>query len=65
MASARDVTATFVVHRSDRRRLGKVVDRIDAGTEILVDRVVSLDSLAEAFADQEAGHARGKILLTI
>lgn len=64
-AKAHNVTAIFVVHTSDADRLKKVVDRVDAaGTEVLIDRTVSLDSLDEAFARQGSGRARGKILLT-
>ena len=65
LAKAHNVTATFVFHTSDASRLKKVVDRADAGTKILVDRTVPLDSLAEAFAHQGSGHARGKILFAI
>lgn len=64
-ASAYDVKTAFNVHTSDANRLKKVVDRVDAaGTEVLIDRVLPLDSLDEAFARQGSGRARGKILLT-
>ena len=64
-ASAYDVKTAFNVHTSDADRLKKVVDLIDAaGTEVLIDRTVPLDSLDEAFARQGSGHARGKILIT-
>ena len=65
LAKAHDVTGTFFPHMSDASRLAKVVERIDAGTKILVDRTVPLRSLGDAFAHQASGHARGKILLTI
>ncbi len=64
-ARAHNRTAKFVALESDAARLKKVVDRVDAaGTEVLVDRIVPLDSLEEAFARQGSGHARGKILIT-
>ena len=64
-AGAYDVKTAFNVHLSDADRLKKVVGRVDAaGTEVLIDRVVPLDSLEEAFARQGSGRARGKILLT-
>lgn len=64
-ASAYDVKTAFNVHLSDAARLKKVVERVDAaGTEVLIDRTVPLDSLDEAFARQGSGRARGKILLT-
>lgn len=62
-AGAYDVKTAYVVHMSDADRLKKVVERVDAGMEVLVDRVVPLDSLEEAFARQGSGRARGKILL--
>lgn len=65
LARAYNVTATFVYHMSDAGRLRKVVDGIDAGTKVLVDRTVPLDALDGAFAHQGSGRARGKILLTI
>ncbi len=64
-AGAYDVKTAFNVHISDAARLEKVVERVDAaGTEVLIDRTVPLDSLDEAFARQGSGRARGKILLT-
>lgn len=60
----RDITATFLNHASDAGRLRTVVEQVDDGTEVLVDRKVPLDRLEAAFAHQAAGHARGKILVT-
>lgn len=65
LAKAHDVTGTFFPHMSDASRLAKVVECIDAGTKILVDRTVALDTLEEAFARQASGRARGKILLVL
>ena len=64
LAKAHDVTGTFFPHMSDAGRLAKVVERIDAGTKILVDRTVTLNTLDDAFAHQASGRARGKILVT-
>ena len=64
-ASAHDAKTALVLHASDADRLRKVIERVDAaGTEVLVDRTLPLDSLDEAFARQGSGRARGKILLT-
>lgn len=65
LAKAHDVTGTFFPHMSDAGRLAKVVERVDAGTKILIDRTLPLNSLGEAFARQASGHARGKILLVV
>lgn len=63
-AKAHGVKTAYVFHTSDAARLKKVVDRVDAaGTEVLVDRTVLLDSLDEAFARQGSGRAHGKILI--
>ena len=64
LANAHGVTGVFFPHMSDARRLAKVVERIDAGAKILVDRIVALSSIEEAFERQASGRARGKILLT-
>lgn len=59
-----DIGTVFVVHMSDTERLAKVIERVHtAGTKVLVDRTVPLDSLEEAFARQGSGRARGKIIL--
>ncbi len=65
LTNAHHVAATFVFHSSDADRLRKVVDSVDAGTRILIDRTVALPTLNEAFAHQASGHARGKIILTM
>lgn len=65
LAVGRDATVLGVFHVSDASLLEKVVDRVEHGTKILIDRIVTLDSLDEAFARQESGHARGKIILTM
>ena len=65
LANAHHVAATFVLHSSDAGRRRKVVDSVDAGARILVDRVVALATLSKAFAYQAAGRARGKIILTM
>lgn len=64
LAKAHKVTASFVFHSSDADRLAKVVERVNGGTEVLVDRTTPLDQLDEAWARQASGRARGKILLT-
>lgn len=63
LPKAHGVKATFFPHMSDASRLAKVVESIDSGAKILVDRTVPLASLGEAFAHQGSGHARGKIIL--
>ena len=64
LANAHGVTGVFFPHMSDARRLAKVVERIDAGAKILVDRIVALSSIEDAFERQASGRARGKILVT-
>lgn len=65
LAKAHNVTATFVFHMSDGKRLGKVVEAIDASAlKILIDRQVPLSDLAGAFEHQASGRARGKIIVT-
>ena len=54
-----------IFHQSDAALLKKVVDRVDAGAKVLVDRSVSLSALEEAFDRQDSGRAHGKILLTM
>lgn len=62
-ASARGMRAEFVVHTSDAKRLAMVVREVDAGLEVLVDRVVPFSEAAEALAVVAAGHAKGKIII--
>ncbi len=66
LAKAHGVGASFVFHQSDAARLTKVLDLIDAGTlKVLVDRVVPIDAVGDAFAYQASGRARGKIIVTL
>jgi NADPH:quinone reductase-like Zn-dependent oxidoreductase len=65
LAEARNVTATFVFHTSDGRRLEKIGQAIDAGgLKVLIDRKVTLPDLSDAFQHQGSGRARGKIVVT-
>ena len=66
LAKAPRVSASFGFHHSDASRLGKVRAMADAGTlTVLVDRVAPLDGLADAFAHQASGRARGKIIVKL
>ena len=66
LAKAHGVGASFVFHQSDAARLSKLLEMVEAGTlKVLVDRVVPLDELADAFAYQASGRARGKIIVTL
>lgn len=66
LAKAHNVTASFVFHQSDASRLGKIVERLDAGTlKVLVDRTVALEDFSDAFTHQASGRARGKIILCV
>lgn len=62
--NGRDIKADFVIHMSNAERLRTVVEQVEDGTEVLIDRTVALDDFADGFAHQAAGHARGKILIT-
>lgn len=62
-ASARGLRAEFVVHMSDPARLATVVREVDAGLEVLVDRIVPLGDATEALDVLAAGHAKGKIII--
>jgi NADPH:quinone reductase-like Zn-dependent oxidoreductase len=65
LAEAHNVTATFVFHTSDGRRLEKIGQAIDAGgLKVLIDRKVTLPDLSDAFQHQGSGRARGKIVVT-
>lgn len=64
LSKAHSVTGTFFPHMSDAGRLAKVVERVDTGTRILIDRTAPLETLPEQFAFQGSGRARGKIILT-
>ena len=66
LAKAHGVSASFVFHQSEAARLSKLLGMINAGTlKVLVDREASLDGLADAFAYQASGRARGKIIVTL
>ncbi|MFL6600427.1 MAG: NADP-dependent oxidoreductase [Steroidobacteraceae bacterium] len=63
LAKAHKVRASFVFHTSDASRLAKVVESVRGGTKVLIDRVVKLTSVLDAFTYQGLGRARGKIIL--
>jgi len=64
LAKAHNVAASFVFHASDRSRLEKIVEAIDASSlKVLVDQKVSSLDLAHAFEHQASGRARGKIIV--
>ncbi|MEQ8286001.1 NADP-dependent oxidoreductase [Thalassospira sp.] len=66
LASAHNVTASFVFHMSDGVRLRSVMSSIGTnGFKTLIDQVVPLDDFANAFARQASGRARGKVLVTM
>jgi len=66
LAKAHGVMASFVFHQSDAARLGRIVERLDAGSlSILVDRTVALAKFSDAFRYQASGRARGKIILSV
>ncbi len=66
LAKAHGVMASFVFHQSDAARLGRIVERLDAGSlSILVDRTVPLANFSDAFRYQASGRARGKIILSV
>lgn len=66
LAKAHNVTTSFVFHQSDGARLGKIIERLDAGSlSILVDRTVPLAEFSDAFRYQASGRARGKIILFV
>ncbi len=59
-----DPRATFVHHQSDGGRLRWIAGRIDeCGLAVLVDRRAGFEDIADAFARQASGRARGKIIL--
>ncbi|MEA1673285.1 NADP-dependent oxidoreductase [Nitrospirillum sp. BR 11163] len=63
-AKAHGVDAAFVFHSSDGLRLAAVMDKVAAGTEVLIDRIVPCRDAIGAFHHQASGRARGKIVLT-
>lgn len=62
-AQAFGVRAEFFAHASDARRLRTVVDHVDAGIRVLVDRTVPLLDGAAALEYLARGHAKGKVIL--
>lgn len=64
VANGHEIKVVGLAHQSDAALLKKVVDQVDAGAKVLVDRAVALTALDEAFERQRSGRARGKILLT-
>lgn len=64
-AERRGVRAEFVFHSSDARRLAQVVEQVNAGVRVLVDRVLPLAEGRRALAYLADGHAKGKVLLTM
>lgn len=63
-AESRGLRAEFVFHRSNAERLAKVVEQIDDGVCVLLDRSLPLSSGAQALAYLARGHAKGKVVLT-
>ena len=64
-AAARGLRAAFLFHASDAQRLRTVVDMVDADTRILLDRRLTLVEAPEALRYLAAGHAKGKVILTV
>jgi len=62
-AAARGFRAEFLFHVSDAQRLRTVVDMVDSGTRILLDRSLNLVEAPEALQYLAAGHAKGKVIL--
>lgn len=62
-AEAHGVRAEFVFHTSDAERLAKVVDDIDGGVRVLLDRMVPLDETPAALDHLSRGRAKGKVVL--
>ncbi len=66
LAKAHNVTATRVFRQSDGSRLGLISGLLDTGSlKVLVDRVLPLENLDDAFRHQESGRARGKIIVAM
>jgi len=64
-AAARGLRAEFLFHASEAPRLRTVVEMVDADTRILLDRRLTLEEAPEALRYLEAGHAKGKVILTV
>jgi len=62
-ATARGLRAEFLFHASDAQRLRTVVEMVDTGTRILLDRRLALEQAPEALRYLAAGHAKGKVIL--
>ncbi|MEU0499723.1 NADP-dependent oxidoreductase [Nocardia sp. NPDC005998] len=62
-ATSRGVRAEFVFHSSDATRLATVVEKIDSGTHILLDRVLPLGEAPAALDYLADGKAKGKVVL--
>jgi NADPH:quinone reductase-like Zn-dependent oxidoreductase len=66
LAKAYKVTARFVFHSSDGRRLETAVGLFDTGAlRVLVDREVTLSEMDAALEHQASGRARGKIIVIL
>jgi len=64
-AAARGLRAEFLFHVSDAQRLRAVVKMVDTDLRILLDRKIPLEQAPEALRYLAAGHARGKVILTV
>ncbi|CCM76457.1 exported hypothetical protein [Rhizobium mesoamericanum STM3625] len=64
LAKAHGVSAAFVFHSSDARRLAAVIDKVAGGVQVLIDRVIDLNDGSAGFARQASGRARGKIIVS-
>jgi len=62
-ATARGLRAEFLFHASDAQRLRTVVEMVDTGTRILLDRRLALEQAPEALRYLAAGHAKGKVII--
>jgi len=62
-ARARGLRAEFVFHASDADRLELVVNKIDSGTHILLDRMLPIREAADALSYLSHGRAKGKVIL--
>ncbi len=64
-AVARGLRAEFLFHASDPQRLRTVMEMVDADLRILLDRTLTLHDAPEALRYLAAGHAKGKVILTV
>lgn len=66
LSEAHGVEGGFVLHRPDAVRLSRLLVLIAAGSlRTQLDSVTPLEGLAEAFARQASGRARGKVVVTL